>query len=105
MFIDVFNNDRQRFLRQFPEGFQVVRLCQFHVLIYRRLIDGLDLLDNRLHQRAEQSFLIVKVVIKSSVSHMGVLANLPDAGPLKAIFQKVLLGTEQKIFVGLLKVS
>ena len=36
---------------------------------------------------------------------MGVLADLPDAGPLKTIFQKVLLGAEQKIFVGLLKVS
>jgi len=34
MLIDVFDNDRQRFLRQFPEGFQVIRLCQFHVLIY-----------------------------------------------------------------------
>ena len=59
------------------------------------LVDGLDFLDNRLHQRAKQSLLIFKVVIKSSVGHMGVLADLPDAGPLKTIFQKVLLGAEQ----------
>ena len=72
---------------------------------YRRLIDGLDLLDNRLHQCAEQGFLIVKVVIKSSIGHMGILADLPDAGPLKTVFQKVFLGAEQKIFVCLLKVS
>ena len=89
------------FQRDFKSSVFASSMCSFT----DASIDGLDLLDNRLHQRAEQSFLIVKVVIKSSVSHMGVLAGLPDAGPLKAIFQKVLLGAEQKIFVCLLRTN
>ncbi len=60
MLIDVFDNGRQRFLRQFPEDFKSSVFASSMCSFTDALVDGLDFLDNRLHQRAKQSLLSSK---------------------------------------------
>ena len=65
---------------------------------------ALYLLDNRLHQCAEQGFFIVKVVIKAPLVTWASLQISRMLARSKPYSRKVVLGAGQKIFVCLLKV-